>query len=486
MPKRYFPVKMKDVGIVDRNLSKDQIHYQNIQEITDSYSSGEQTPTTITEHFLNRIDALDSTYLSYATVMGDEALKQAELLSAEWSSGNIRGPLHGIPVAVKDLCYTKGIRTMGGTAVLEENIPNYDATVVSKLRPAGAVILGKLNLTEGAMGGYNPRRSVPKNPWDTNKWTGSSSSGSGVSTAAGLCTGSLGSDTGGSIRFPSAACGLVGIKPTYGRVSRYGVLDLGETLDHVGPMTRDVRDAALILGCLSGFDSNDLTTFPVDPPNFTDIENGNLNGITIGYSEVYSEEGVDEEIVKAVRHAADILTSQGAIIKNIDLEGIDSFLPAWQTICTAEALNAHSEFFPERSAEYGPWFRGWLDHGTSVSAQDYIDASRERGLCNGRIREAFNGIDAMLSPTVIRPPHDVDDSISYGPMDNRRGTSFQRFTVPFDYNGYPTVSVPAGLNRDGLPLSVQVSGHPLSEEILCRIARTYEKNLNLTNFHPFD
>jgi len=477
---------MKDVGIVDRNLSKNQIHYQNIQEITDSYSLGEQTPSTITEHILDRIEALDSTYLSYATVMKDEALREAEILSAEWSKGNIRSPLHGIPVAVKDLCYTKGIRTMGGTAVLEENIPNHDATVVSRLRSAGAVILGKLNLTEGAMGGYNPRRSVPKNPWNTDKWTGSSSSGSGVSTAAGLCTGSLGSDTGGSIRFPSAACGLVGIKPTYGRVSRYGVLDLGETLDHVGPMTRGVRDAALMLEVLSGFDSNDLTTLPVKPPHFGDIEKTDLNGIIIGYSEVYSEEGVEEEIVKSVRHAAAILKDQGAIIKNIDLAGIDAFLPAWQTICTAEALNAHSNFFPERSGEYGLWFRGWLEHGVSVSAQDYIDASRERALCNGRIREAFNGIDAMLSPTVIRPPHDVDDSISYGPMDGRRGTSFQRFTVPFDYNGYPTVSVPAGLNREGLPLSVQVSGHPLSEGILCRIARAYEKNLNLTNFHPFD
>ena len=222
------------------------------------------------------------------------------------------------------------------------------------------------------------------------------------------------------------------------------------------------------------------------PPHFEDIEKTDLNGVIIGYSEVYSEEGVDKEVVKAVHDAADILRYHGATIKNIDLEGIDAFLPAWKTICTAEAYNAHSEFFPERSEEYGLWFRGWLQHGTSVSAQDYIDASRERELCNGRIREAFNGITAMLSPTVIRPPHDVDDSISYGPMDDRRGTSFQRFTVPFDYNGYPTVSVPAGLNDDSLPLSIQISGHPLSEELLCRIARTYEKSLNLIDFHPFE
>ena len=477
-------MKTRDADTAGKNVIKSPIHYQNIQEITELYLGGEETPSSVVEHFLERIESLDSTHLSYATVMVDQALEQAEILSKELGDGKIRGPLHGIPVAVKDLCYTKGVRTMGGTAVLEENIPDYDSTVVSRLKAAGAVNLGKLNLTEGAMGGYNPKRSIPKNPWDTDKWTGSSSSGSGVATALGLCTGSLGSDTGGSIRFPSSACGLVGIKPTYGRVSRFGVLDLAQTLDHVGPMMRDVRDAALILAVISGFDENDLTTVPNIAPTFNDIENTNLDGVTIGYSENYSEDGVDGEIIKATRNVLEILQYHGATIKNIELDDIDSFLPAWKTLCTAEALNAHSSFFPERASEYGLWFKGWLEHGLSVTSQEYIDASRQRALCNGKLRKSFVGIDAMVSPTVIRPPHYVDDSISYGPMDDRRGTSFQRFTVPFDYNGYPTVSVPSGLNKDGLPLSIQVSGHHLSEPMLCRIARTYEKSLGLTNFHP--
>ena len=477
-------MKTRDADTAGKNVIKSPIHYQNIQEITELYLGGEETPVSVVQHFLERIDSLDSGYLSYATVVADQALEQAGILSKELGDGQIRGPLHGIPVAVKDLCYTTGVKTMGGTAVLEENIPNYDSTVVSRLKTAGAVILGKLNLTEGAMGGYNPKRSIPKNPWDTDKWAGSSSSGSGVATALGLCTGSLGSDTGGSIRFPSSACGLVGIKPTYGRVSRFGVLDLAQTLDHVGPMTRDVRDAALILAVISGFDENDLTTVPNIAPTFNDIENTNLDGVTIGYSEHYSEDGVDGEIVKATRNVLEILQHHGATIKNIELDDIDSFLPAWKTLCTAEALNAHSAFFPERALEYGLWFRGWLEHGLSVTSQEYIDASRQRVLCNGKLRKSFVDIDAMISPTVIKPPHYVDDSISYGPMDDRRGTSFQRFTVPFDYNGYPTVSVPSGLNNDGLPLSIQVSGHPLSEPMLCRIARTYEKSLGLTNFHP--
>ena len=367
-------MKTRDADTAGKNVIKSPIHYQNIQEITELYLGGEETPSSVVEHFLERIESLDSTHLSYATVMADQALEQAEILSKELGDGKIRGPLHGIPVAVKDLCYTKEVRTMGGTAVLEENIPDYDSTVVSRLKAAGAVNLGKLNLTEGAMGGYNPKRSIPKNPWDTDKWTGSSSSGSGVATALGLCTGSLGSDTGGSIRFPSSACGLVGIKPTYGRVSRFGVLDLAQTLDHVGPMTRDVRDAALILAVISGFDENDLTTVPTIAPTFNDIENANLDGVTIGYSENYSEDGVDGEIIKATRNVLEILQYHGATIKNIELDDIDSFLPAWKTLCTAEALNAHSSFFPERASEYGLWFKGWLEHGLSVTSQEYIDA----------------------------------------------------------------------------------------------------------------
>ena len=217
---------------------------------------------------LQRIDELEGRLKSYATVMADSAMVAAQKAEQEIESGTYRGPLHGVPIAVKDLCFTKGVRTMGAAKVLADHVPSFDGTVITKLEAAGAVLLGKLNLTEGAMGGYNPEFDIPKNPWNPDRWTGSSSSGSGVATASGLCFGSLGSDTGGSIRFPSAACGIVGIKPTWGRVSRYGVLALAESMDHVGPMTRCVADAGIMLEAIAGFDPNDPTSLPNPVPKY--------------------------------------------------------------------------------------------------------------------------------------------------------------------------------------------------------------------------
>ena len=465
-------------------VAEAELFYKSIVDLQNSYESGETTPIAVTNLFLERIQRYDDQLQSYATVLNDAAIERATLLTEELRKGIVRGPLHGIPLAVKDLCDMSSVPTMGGTAVLEQNVPMIDSTVIERLQKAGAVILGKLNLTEGAMGGYNPRRAVPKNPWDVSKWSGSSSSGSGVATAAGLCVGSLGSDTGGSIRFPSAACGIVGLKPSYGRVSRFGVLDLAETLDHVGPMTRSVPDAIEIFKCIAGHDPKDLTTRYEGIPLFDFEVNGDLSGVVLGYSSDYCEKGVNPEIVKSVLKAKSALIEMGAEFREIDLPDIDSYLPSWKTICSAEAANAHKTNFPSRSEEYGPWFREWLTHGHDVTANDYIDASRMRSECNGVIQNSFGVIDGLLCPTTINLPHNVDDSISYGPMDNLRGTSFQRFTVPFDFNGYPTVTLPCGFSDAGMPISMQIVGNMLGEEKICRVAAEYEKHSNWGARHP--
>ncbi|MDE2965934.1 MAG: amidase, partial [Chloroflexota bacterium] len=240
--------------------------YATIEELAPRIASGDLSPVELTQAQLDRIESHDGRLKSYATVMAESALAEAQQAADEIAAGNYRGPLHGIPIAVKDLCYTTGVPTMGGTKVLEDFVPDFDSTVVARFKDAGAVMLGKLNLTEGAMAGYNRARQVPVNPWDAGRWTGVSSSGSGVATAAGLCYASLGSDTGGSIRGPSASCGIVGLKPTWGRVSRYGVLDLAQSLDHVGPMCRSTWDCAVTLEVIAGDDPNDPTTLPEPAP----------------------------------------------------------------------------------------------------------------------------------------------------------------------------------------------------------------------------
>ena len=459
-------------------------HYQSAEEIGKSYRSSDITPTEVTESFLARIEQLDGELLSYATVTRDQALEDAEAATTMLKNGEDLGPLHGIPIAVKDLCFTKGTKTMGGTAVLEDFVPDFDSTVVSKLKSAGAILLGKLNLTEGAMGGYNPKRQAPKNPWNFSKWAGSSSSGSGSATAAGLCTGSLGSDTGGSIRFPSAACGIVGIKPSYGMVSRYGVLDLAQSLDHVGPMTRNVVDAAMILNAISGLDKNDSTTRASLPISVDELKKMDLDGVRIGYDHAYSYEDVDTEIANLVLGTLEVFKDRGAVIVDMTMPPVDDYLGAWKTLCSAEAFDAHSEHYPSNSSDYGLWFRGWLENGASVSALDYVRANNDRIKCNALIVEAFSEVDAMICPTIIRFPHDVDDSVHYGPMDSMRGTSFQRFTVPFDYNGYPTVSVPCGFGSQGMPASLQIVGKPFSEELICEIAYAYETSTEWHTKHP--
>jgi amidase len=268
---------------VEAHQNRGPLHYLSLSEVARLIEAKEISPVELTQMMLNRIHTLDVRLHSYATVMADEALAAARAAEREIQSGNYRGPLHGVPIAVKDLCYTKGVPTRGGLKVLDGFIPEFDASVVAKLKAAGAVLLGKLTTTEGAMVGYHRDFDIPVNPWGEELWAGVSSSGSGVATAAGLCFASLGTDTGGSIRFPSTANGIVGLKPTYGRVSRYGVLPLAESLDHVGPMTRSVRDAAIVLEAIAGHDVNDPTSLEVPVPRMLDEIGRGVQGLRIGF-----------------------------------------------------------------------------------------------------------------------------------------------------------------------------------------------------------
>ena len=450
------------------------LHYQTIAEVGTRLRSRELSPVELTSAILERIEALDGELKSYATVMADSAMASARAAEQEIAAGNYRGGLHGVPIAVKDLCFTTGVATMGGARVLRDFVPDFDGTVVRKLNAAGAVILGKLNLTEGAMAGYNPEFDIPVNPWGADRWSGASSSGSGVATAAGLCYGSLGSDTGGSIRFPSAACGTVGIKPTWGRVSRYGVLALAESLDHIGPMTRSASDAGVMLQAIAGRDPNDLTSLTAPVPNMLGGMSQGVRGVRIGVDERYIADDVDSELAAAVLEGARLLESMGARLMPVRMPDTDPLSRAWGVLCSAEAAAAHRDTYPSRANEYGPWFRGWLELGSRHSATDYAVASYTRLSFNGTLAEIFDGIDALVCPSMTTPPERVTPEALYGPMDEEEWT-WGRFTIPADFSGAPTISLPAGLNSEGLPLSIQFVGRHLTEPMLVQAGHAYEE-----------
>ena len=464
-------------------MSETPLHFKTITEIAEGIAAKQLSPVDVTTAMLERIEQLDGQLKSYATVLPEHAMAAAQKAEREIAAGSYRGSLHGVPIAVKDLCFTKGIRTMGAAKVLADHVPTFDSTVVAKLESAGAVLLGKLNLTEGAMGGYNPEFDIPKNPWNPERWTGSSSSGSGVATAAGLCSGSLGSDTGGSIRFPSASCGLVGIKPTWGRVSRYGVLALAESMDHVGPMTRSVADAGIMLEAIAGFDPNDPTSLPNPVPNMLEGIGQDLHGIRIGFDEHYATNDIDVDLAEAVRAGVQVLADQGAEIVEVEMPDVDEYVLAWPTLCSAEAVLAHAATYPSRRDDYGPWFQGWLDMGAKVTGADYAKANNLRAACTGHLRRVFEDIDVLVCPSMAAPPHRVSPKMLYGRYD-ARDPKFQRFTVPFDYNGAPTLSAPCGMNSEGLPLSIQFVGKHLTEPLLCQVGHAYERATPWHNLHP--
>ena len=447
---------------------------KTLSEVAGLIKKKEVSPVELTQAMLDRIAALDGKLYSYITVTVDLALQQARAAEQEISKGTYRGPLHGIPIAVKDLCYTKGIRTTCASKILANWVPDYNATVVEKLAAAGAVLLGKLGMTEFALAGYHPSVHPPVNPWAADRWPGASSSGSGAATAASLCFGSLGSDTGGSIRFPSASCGIVGVKPTYGKVSRYGVFPLGWSLDHIGPMTRSVADAAVMLRAIAGFDPQDPTTRRVTVRDYLDTVYNGVKGIRIGVDEQYCTEGVDPQVSKAVLATPSVLKDLGASIHEVKVAGIGND-PFWNTICAAETAAAHEQFYPARADDYGPTFRAFLEEGVKVSGIDYAKAQVKRqGLCR-MLDDLLQKVDLFLCPSMSVVPMLLKDFPPDVILSPGVGTGLLRHTAPFDLTGSPTISVPCGFSAEGLPLSLQLIGRYDEEGLVMQAGYAYEQ-----------
>ena len=464
------------------------LHYQSLTAISEQIRARELSPVMLTEHMLSRVKEVDADLLSYATVTKQLAREQAELAEQEILLGNYRGPLHGVPVALKDLCFTKGIKTMGGLKVRRDFVPDYDATVVQRLREAGAVLLGKLNLTEGALSAYNPDFPIPKNPWGEELWAGVSSSGSGVAVAAGLCFAAIGTDTGGSIRYPSMANGVTGLKPTYGRVSRYGVLPLAESLDHVGPMTRSVADAAAMYNVIAGHDENDETSLETGAVRIPPLLDTDLAGLRLGIDRAWFSNGTDPGLLEALEKAIEKLTSLGMECVEVQMpqEGPMEYRNLWLPLTGYEAYLAHKEFFPHRAQEYGGYFGGVLELGMNMREAEYIEATQKREEFNKRFNAELKKVDAVICPSGGMV-FEVDSAPQYGDAEAMKEVvkNFQgQFTIPADLAGTPTLSLPCGFNDQLHPYVMQLMGNKLSEATLCRIGNAYQSVTQWHLCHP--
>lgn len=446
-----------------------------LTEVAELVRRKKVSPVEITEAMLARISSLDETLHSFITVSADLALQQAHAAEREIINGDHRGPLHGVPIAVKDLVYTKDVRTTCASQVLADWVPEYDATVMERLFTAGAVLLGKLSMTEFAGIGYHPTVQPPVNPWRSDRWPGASSSGSGVATATSLCFGSIGSDTGGSIRFPSSACGVVGLKPTYGRVSRYGIFPLAESLDHIGPLARCVADVAALLRAVAGFDSRDPTTRREVVPDYLKALSNGVKNLRIGVDEDYCTSGVDPEIRAAILTAIRVLGELGASVRDVKLSLIDEAASAWGVIFTAECVAAHEPHSSSWADQYSPAFRQFQEEGTKIRGVDYAKAYATRQAVSRMLDDLFQEVDLLVCPTMAIAPPTLKDFPPDGLIPPEQAAILLRYTAPFNLTGHPAMSIPCGFNREGLPMGLQIIGRLGEEGTVMQAGYAYEQ-----------
>ena len=464
-------------------MNDSEICYLTIAEAAAGLRRKEFSPVELTEACLRRIHSLDDKLHSFITLSADLALRQAQRAEQELMSGHDRGPLHGIPIALKDLYATRGIRTTCHSAVLETWFPDHDATTVTKLQDAGTTLLGKLGMHEFAFGGPSVDAPFPavRNPWNTAHIPGGSSSGSGAALAAGFCYGALGSDTGGSIRTPSSHCGIVGIKPTYGRVSRAGVIPLSWSLDHAGPMARSVEDCAIMLQALAGYDAADNASANVAVPNFQTGIKAGIKGLRVGVARKnwFDENlGIAPQTEAVFNQALKVLEDLGAQIVDIDGKPFSLARKANQTILVCEAYAYHEKTLQETPLKFGSSVRRRILEGAFLSATDYLTAQRARAVLNQQIRANFAQVDVFAVPGAARPPE------AFEGMDPNEQNMRPSFTNPFNLTGLPAITVPCGFTEGNLPAGVQFVA-PAFEETTCfRVAYAYEQATEWHNRRP--
>ncbi|MGO3125089.1 MAG: amidase [Advenella sp.] len=459
------------------------VHYLGLEQTATLIRNREVCSREVTQLLLDRIARLDGQLCSYALVMAETALEQAAAADAEISAGHVRGPLHGVPIVVKDLCQIQGFPTGAGMKAGMYPVAAEDATVVQRLKEAGAVLLGKSQLTEGAYSDHHRSITPPRNPWNARYWPGISSSGSGVAIAAGLGYGSLASDTGGSIRWPAAANGVTGLKPTWGRVSRHGVIELAASLDHVGTMARSAVDAGILLGVIAGSDPKDPTALLAPVPDYLVATGGDLRGLRLGVDSAWNREGVDAVTQAALAEATQIFAELGAHIIPIRFPDVAQIVADWVPNCAIEAAVAHKAMYSARKQAYGSILASVIEAGLALSASEYQQILLRRMAFRGRVTHLFDSIDVLLTPAQPFAPLTLAQINTLGEQPGLVAM-LQRYTCPFDMSGHPTLTMPAGFTQSGMPIGIQlVAGH-LEETILVRAAAAFQSITDWHHRHP--
>lgn len=461
-----------------------------IKDLSKLISTREISPVDLIEATLERIAKLNPTLNAFITVVEDSARRDAKNAESLIKEGKYRGPLHGIPISLKDLIYVKGVKSTSGSKILSNFIPEYDSTVVKKLRDAGAIIVGMNNTHEFACGitNINPHYGSSKNPWDINRMSGGSSGGSAVAVSAGMTPASIGTDTSGSIRVPSSLCGLFGLKPTYGRVSKYGVQELAPSIDHIGPIARSTWDIAAVLQTIAGYDKLDNSTVDLPVPEFSKAilegeskEDRKSNKFKIGIPLEFFFDLIDSRVMRTIEKFVDRLQSCGISTSPVHVEQTDKIFDSWRAIRLGESAAVHEQWIKTRRGEYGQNVIVMLEKGMEVTAVEYINAHKLRMEIKTAFLKAMTDYDALLVPTTIIPAPLLDDTtvkINEDTIEVYQALS--RLTTVFDITGLPAMNVPAGFIEGGeknrLPIGVQLVGRPFDEETLLKVSNIYDES----------
>jgi aspartyl-tRNA(Asn)/glutamyl-tRNA(Gln) amidotransferase subunit A len=469
-------------------MLKTDIRHLTAAELARRIKKGELSPVEVTQAYLARIEEMEDTYRSYIMVAKEDALRQAK--EREWRArdGGSQGALHGVPVAIKDHIGVKGWPSTGGSAVFKDNIAPKDSTIAAGLRRSGAIILGKLNMTElGIAETIEFPWGMPKNPWNHDRSTGSSSAGPGAAIAAFLCAASLGGDTGGSIRIPAAYCGIVGLRPSFGLVSRHGTMTVTWSMDTVGPMTHTVEDCALMLQAIAGHDPNDRYTYDVPVPNYSAALRRGIKGVRVGLiKELIEAEQVTSEVRSAVKTAARKLQSLGAKVDEVSLPMVQHVGPIHWVICYTEFGTTYREMVRTRAKDLTHMVRIAVLAGSLLSGQAYYKAQMLREMLRREILTALERFDVLICPSMPTGASPRAESVHTPDKESvmEALTGPVRMTAPFSHANVPALSVPCGMTSEKLPIGLQIAGRPLDEATVLRVGHAYEQATNWHNLRP--